>query len=107
MPGKDPRLDALEKHDRDQELADTLEEHFKRMFEGHEVPGNIRRAACLAMYRFTINGICDGMYICNTIANESGCGDGQGNFTKPAKSMHRGLQGPSGRRTAATSARAI
>lgn len=66
-------------------MADALEERFKRMFEGHEVLGNIRRAACLVLYRFTITGICDGMYICNTIAHESGCSDGQGDFTEPAK----------------------
>ena len=54
------------------------------MFEGHRVPDNIRQAACLALYRFTIVGICDGMYICNLIACESGSGDGQGSFAEPA-----------------------
>lgn len=87
-------------------MADALEERFNRMFEGHEVPGNIRRAVCLALYRFTITGICDGIYICNTIAHESGCGNGQGNFTESANIDAWGSARASSRRTAATSVRA-
>ncbi len=66
---------------KDRELMTVLEERYAKMFEGHRVPDNIRQAACLALYRFTIVGICDGMYICNLIAYESGSGDGQGSFT--------------------------
>lgn len=32
------------------------------------------------MRRFTINGLCDGMYISNVIAHTCRIGDGQGNF---------------------------
>lgn len=70
---------------KDKELLTALEKRYVKMFEGSKVPDNIRRAVCLVLYRFTINGICDGMYICNTIAHESGSGDGQGNFTEPAR----------------------
>lgn len=49
---------------KDRELMTVLEERYAKMFEGHRVPDNIRQAACLALYRFTIVGICDGMYIC-------------------------------------------
>lgn len=70
---------------KDKELMTVLEERYAKMFEGHRIPDNIRQAASLVMYRFTIDGICDGMYICNTIAYESGSGDGQGNFMEPAR----------------------
>lgn len=71
--------------EKDRELLELLEKRYARLFEQYQVPDNIRQAACLVMYRFTIDGTCDGMYICNTIAYESGSGDGQGNFMEPAK----------------------
>lgn len=70
---------------KDKELMAVLEERYAKMFEGHRVPDNIRQAACLVLYRFTIVGICDGMHICNIIAHESGSGDGQGSFAEPAR----------------------
>lgn len=51
-------------------------EHFKK-----EVPEKIKQIASLIMFRFNIEGLCDGMYICNVMANCSGSGDGCGHFS--------------------------
>lgn len=53
---------------------------YKKFFEGYDVPEQLKETAICIMRRFTIFGICDGMYICNVIAFESGFGDGKGNF---------------------------
>lgn len=66
--------------------ADTR--YFKRLtpefiaslFEGHDVPEYVKKRAILILKRFTIFGLCDGMYIANTIAYENGTGDGCGQF---------------------------
>lgn len=55
----------------------TYEKYFLR----HDVPEKIKKVAIAIMQRFTITGICDGMYICNVIASTCGIGDGEGNFT--------------------------
>lgn len=54
---------------------------FENQFKCYDVPEKIRNTAICIMRRFTIIGQCDGMYICNVIALESGIGDGQGHFT--------------------------
>ena len=55
-------------------------EFIKRGFDGYQVPENIRQRVAFILRRFTIFGICDAMYIANTIAHINGTGDGQGNF---------------------------
>lgn len=54
---------------------------YNRYFEEYNVPENIKRISICIMKRFTIIGICDGMYICNIIASENKIGDGKGNFS--------------------------
>lgn len=54
---------------------------YSKAFKGYNVPENIKNVAILISKRFTINGICDPMYISNTIANSCGIGDGMSNFT--------------------------
>ena len=54
---------------------------YEKMFEGYDVPSRLKETAISIMRRFTITGECDGMYICNVIAAESGIGDGEGHFT--------------------------
>lgn len=56
----------------------VLEENFK----GYNVPKNIKNTSIVIMKRFVITGVCDGMYIANTIALLSGSGDGKNNFIK-------------------------
>ena len=53
---------------------------YKKFFEGCDVPEPLKKTAICIMRRFTIFGLCDGMYICNVIAFESGFGDGKGRF---------------------------
>lgn len=53
---------------------------YSKQFENYEVPENLKRIASAIMERFVIDGICDGMYICNVIAVENGLGDGNGFF---------------------------
>lgn len=55
--------------------------NYKKYFENYEVPERLKNTAIAIMKRFTIYGICDGMYICNTIAFNGGIGDGNGIFT--------------------------
>lgn len=54
---------------------------FDNYFRCYEVPEKIRETAICIMMRFMITGQCDGMYICNLIALESGIGNGNGAFT--------------------------
>lgn len=54
---------------------------FNEYFEGYNVPGRLKNTAIAIMRRFSIYGLCDGMYICNVIANTSGIGNGLGVFT--------------------------
>ena len=49
-------------------------------FEGYEVPEILKETAYQIMRRFTIFGICDGMYIANCIADDSGLGNGANHF---------------------------
>lgn len=53
---------------------------FDKYFEGYKVPERIKNTTIAIMRRFTITGLCDGMYISNVIAQTCGIGDGQGNF---------------------------
>lgn len=46
----------------------------------NNVPENLKNTVIAIMKRFTINGWCDAMYICNTIAQYSGTGNGCGSF---------------------------
>lgn len=55
--------------------------NYEKYFENYEVPEHLKNTAIVIMKQFTIYGICDGMYICNIIANISGIGDGNGTFT--------------------------
>ena len=55
--------------------------NYEKYFENHEVPERLKNTAIAIMKRFTISGLCDGMYICNTIALNGGIGDGNGTFT--------------------------
>ncbi len=50
------------------------------MFEGYEVPRKLRETVIAIMRRFSIFGICDGMYIANVIAYHNGMGNGSGQF---------------------------
>ncbi len=43
-------------------------------------PDFLKKRAIAICERFFINGLCDPMYIANSIAYEIGCGDGQGHF---------------------------
>ena len=70
------------KNEKDRKFMQALAERFGSMFERYEVPENLKEMACLIMFRFTISGESDAMYICNTIAYENGFGDGHGNFTE-------------------------
>lgn len=61
-------------------LKKVISEKYEKQFEGYDVPEAIRLASSVILFQFGINGICDGMYICNTIAAESGIGNGTGEF---------------------------
>lgn len=54
---------------------------YDTYFKGYTVPENIKNIAVCIMKRFTITGLCDGMYICNVIATENLIGNGKGDFT--------------------------
>ncbi len=49
-------------------------------FNGYNVPEEIKIRVLAIMKRFTITGLCDGMYIANVIAHQNGMGDGLGFF---------------------------
>ncbi|MBO5551322.1 MAG: hypothetical protein J5966_05125 [Lachnospiraceae bacterium] len=53
---------------------------YERNFEGYEVPEKLKNMAITIMKRFTLTGICDGMYICNIIANQNMMSNGAGKF---------------------------
>lgn len=61
--------------------------NYEKFFEGCDVPVQLKKTAICIMRRFTILGICDGMYICNVIAFESGFGDGKGAFPEKCRLM--------------------
>lgn len=46
----------------------------------YTIPDDIREAAISVCRAYGIRGICDPMYIANTIAQKLGRGDGQSNF---------------------------
>lgn len=49
-------------------------------FGRYDIPQILQQIAVSISKRFTINGICDPVYICNSIALITGNGDGQGYF---------------------------
>lgn len=53
-------------------------------FDGHEVPAALKEMVEEILKTWTIRGLCDGMYIANVIANESGTGDGMSHFDEDA-----------------------
>ena len=53
---------------------------FEENFNGYEVPEKLKAVAIAIMKRFVLTGVCDGMYIANVLAEESGMGDGQSHF---------------------------
>lgn len=55
--------------------------NFTEAFKGYDVPDNIKKIATNICKRFVIRGICDPMYIANTMAHMSDIGDGSGTFT--------------------------
>jgi hypothetical protein len=55
--------------------------NYDEQFKGYEVPESIKNISIQIMTRFSISGVCDGMYICNVIATTCGIGDGCGKFT--------------------------
>lgn len=57
-------------------------EVLESRFDGYDVPENVKTRAKNIMRRFTINGLCDGMYIANCIGMDNGTGDGKGHFTE-------------------------
>lgn len=50
--------------------------YFDSTFGGTTVPERLKKTALAIMNRFSIGGMCDGMYICNAIARTCGIGDG-------------------------------
>lgn len=59
----------------------TTGKRYEKYFEKYDVPEKLKKTAIAIMQRFIITGLCDGMYICNTIAYICGIGDGCGTFT--------------------------
>lgn len=53
---------------------------YENYFRGNDVPEKLKETAVAIMKRFSINGLCDAMYICNVIAVENKIGDGLGDF---------------------------
>lgn len=53
-------------------------------FDGHKVPTALKEMVEKILKTWTIRGLCDGMYIANVIANESGTGDGMSHFEADA-----------------------
>ena len=54
---------------------------LEKYFEGYQVPERYKQIVSCIIRRFDLTGLCDGMYISNCIAYDSGCGDGCGHFT--------------------------
>lgn len=69
----------MDRNDRDY-FKKITPEFVTSMFEGYNVPENIKKRVTLIMRRFTIFGLSDGMYIANCIAQGNGAGDGCGKF---------------------------
>ncbi|MCD8084595.1 MAG: hypothetical protein LUE86_14080 [Clostridiales bacterium] len=57
-----------------------IDGRYNEMYEGYDVPKEIRRRASLILFRFGIYGLCDGMYISNTIGVCTSLGNGTGEF---------------------------
>ena len=74
--------DAVRANQKTEAYQKAREELRCKEYERYHVPENIRRLTDLIMVRFSINGICDPMYICNVIAHTSGLGDGASHFEK-------------------------
>jgi hypothetical protein len=55
--------------------------NMEKYFEGYDVPEEIKQLSTAICTRFAISGLCDPMYIANTIAHTNGFGDGCGHFT--------------------------
>ena len=53
---------------------------YDKYFSGYQLPVRLRETAIAIMRRFTITGLCDGMYIANCIAVDNGLGDGLSHF---------------------------
>lgn len=53
-------------------------------FDGHDVPIALKEIVSQIVNTWNIRGLCDGMYIANVIANDSGFGDGQSHFDMSA-----------------------
>ena len=61
------------------------EEWFAKVFDGENVPEDIKRLSIRLCRSYNIGGICDPMYIANVTALELGRGDGQGMFYNGSK----------------------
>ena len=61
-------------------LLDCDAEFDAECFGGYIVPESLKKIVVTICKRFTIGGVCDAMYIANTIAFENGFGDGRGMF---------------------------
>lgn len=64
---------------------------YNKVFIGYNVPDAIKQRAINISKRFAIDGICDPMYISNTIAYISGSGDGKGHFTSDVVTNHKDI----------------
>jgi len=60
-------------------------EFVQEAFKGYKVPVGLKNTVINICSKFNINGVCDPIYICNVIAYELGCGDGEGNFNHNRK----------------------
>lgn len=61
-------------------LLDCDAEFDAECFGGYIVPKSLKKIVVTICKRFNISGVCDAMYISNTIAFENGFGDGRGMF---------------------------
>lgn len=61
-------------------LLDCDAEFDAECFGGYIVPETLKKTVVTICKRFNISGVCDAMYIANTIAFENGFGDGRGLF---------------------------
>ena len=59
--------------------------NMEKYFSGYDVPEKIKQTVTAICNRFAINGLCDPMYISNTIACLNGFGNGCGSFSEPAE----------------------
>ena len=57
-----------------------IDPEYAEYFNKYNVPERLKEITACIMKRFTINGLCDAMYICNVIAQENEIGDGMNNF---------------------------